>query len=116
MTVRLVAIGIVAGALSSLMGVGGGLLVVPLLMALLAYPAHEATATSLGAILVTAVAGVAVWAALGEVHPWYALLVGVPAVAGSFAGTALQHRLSGRALTLSFAALLVVIGVWMLAG
>lgn len=116
MIARLVVIGVVAGAFSSLLGVGGGLLVVPLLMALLAFPAHEATATSLGAILFTAVAGVAVWASLGEVRPWYALLVGLPAVAGALAGTALQHRLSGRALTLSFAALLVVIGVWMLAG
>ncbi|MSO58234.1 MAG: sulfite exporter TauE/SafE family protein [Thermoleophilia bacterium] len=116
MTARLIAIGVVAGVFSALLGVGGGLLVVPLLMGLLAYPAHEATGTSLGAILVTALAGVTLWAAAGEVRPWYALLVGVPAVLGALAGTTLQRRLSGRTLTLAFAALLVIVGVWMLAG
>jgi len=52
----------------------------------------------------------------GDVRPAYAALVGVPAVAGALAGTHMQQRLSGRALSLAFAGLLVVVGVWLIAG
>jgi uncharacterized membrane protein YfcA len=116
MTARLALIGLVAGVFSALFGVGGGIIVVPLLVVLAAFPAHAAAATSLGAILVTAAAGVVLYALRGEVRPWYALLVGVPAVVGAVAGAHLQQRISGRALTLAFAGLLAVIGVWLIAG
>ena len=111
---RLVAIGLVAGVFSSLFGVGGGILIVPLLMLVAAFPPRPAVATSLGAIAITALAGAALYALRGEVRVWYALLVGGPAVIGALAGASLQQRLSGRGLTLGFAALLVAIGVWMI--
>jgi len=111
---RLLLVGLVAGVFSTLFGVGGGIVVVPLLVALLAYPTHVAAATSLGAILVTATAGVVLYAIRDEVRPAYAALVGLPAVVGAFAGTTLQQRLSNRNLTLAFAGLLVVVGVWLL--
>ena len=72
MTARLVLIGLVAGVFSTLFGVGGGIIVVPLLVAVAAFPTHAAAATSLGAILVTAAAGVVLYAVRGEVRPWYA--------------------------------------------
>jgi uncharacterized membrane protein YfcA len=116
MTVRLIGIGLVAGVFSTVFGVGGGIVVVPLLVMLVAFPTHAAAATSLGAILLTAAAGATLFAARGEVRPAYAALVGLPAVAGALAGAQLQQRISGRVLTLSFAGLLVVIGVWLIAG
>jgi uncharacterized membrane protein YfcA len=116
MTARLALIGLVAGVFSTLFGVGGGIVLVPLLVALAAFPTHAAAATSLGAILVTATAGVVLYAARGEVRPAYAALVGLPAVAGALAGTQLQQRLSGEALTLAFAGLLVVVGLWLIVG
>jgi uncharacterized membrane protein YfcA len=116
MTARLALIGLVAGVISTLFGVGGGIVVVPLLVAQAAIPTHAAAATSLGAILVTATAGVVLYAARGEVRPAYAALVGLPAVAGALAGTQLQQRLSGEVLTLAFAGLLVVVGVWLIVG
>lgn len=116
MTARLAAIGLVAGIFSTLFGVGGGIIVVPLLAGLVAFPAHAAAATSLGAILVTAAAGVVLYAMRGEVEPWYAALVGLPAVVGALAGAHLQQRLSGRTLTLAFAALLAVIGARLIIG
>ena len=115
MTARLALIGLVAGVFSTVFGVGGGIVVVPLLIALAALPTHAAAATSLGAILVTATAGAVLYAVRGEVRPGYALLVGLPAVGGAILGTHLQQRLSGRALTLAFSALLAVIGVRLLA-
>jgi uncharacterized membrane protein YfcA len=115
-TVRLIAIGLVAGVFSSLFGVGGGIIVVPLLILVAAFPAREAAATSLGAIVITALAGVVLYAFRGEVRPGYALLVGVPAAAGALVGTGLQQRVSGRALTLAFAVLIAGLGVWLVAG
>jgi uncharacterized membrane protein YfcA len=114
-TVRLALIGLVAGVFSTVFGVGGGIVVVPLLVGLAAMPPHTAAATSLGAILVTATAGAILYAFRGEVRLGYALLVGLPAVAGALLGTHLQQRLSGRTLTLAFAVLLAVIGVRLIA-
>ena len=113
---RLVAIGLVAGLFSALFGVGGGIVIVPLLLGVAAFGAHEATATSLGAIVVTATAGVALYAAHDKVDPGYAALVGIPAVAGALIGTAAQQRVSTRALTLAFAVFLAGVGLWLLAG
>jgi uncharacterized membrane protein YfcA len=116
LTARLALIGLVAGVFSAVFGVGGGLVAVPLLVAFAAFPMHAATATSLGAIVLTALAGAALYAVRGDVRPGYAALVGIPAVVGALAGTQLQQRLSGRSLTFAFAGLLVVIGVWLIAG
>jgi len=113
---RLVAIGLVAGLMSSLFGVGGGIVIVPLLILLCAFGTREATATSLGAVAITALAGVALYALHGDVRVGYAALVGLPAVAGSIAGAALQQRVSGPALTLGFAALLAGVAIWLLVG
>lgn len=116
MTARLVLIGVVAGVFSTLFGVGGGTIVVPLLVVVASLSPHVAAATSLGAILLTACAGVVLYAARGEVDVAYAALVGVPAMAGAFVGTHLQQRVTGRALGLAFACLLVGLGVWLIAG
>ncbi len=114
LTARLALIGLVAGVFSAVFGVGGGIIVVPLLVAFAAFPMHPATATSLGAILLTATAGVVLYALRGEVRPEYAALVGLPAMAGALAGTQLQQRLSGRLLTFAFALALSAIGVWLI--
>lgn len=113
---RLVAIGLVAGLFSALFGVGGGIVIVPLLLGVAAFGAREATATSLLAIVVTATAGVVLYALHDSVEPGYAALVGVPAMAGALIGTSAQQRISSRALTLVFAAFLAGIGVWLLTG
>jgi uncharacterized membrane protein YfcA len=112
--IRLASIGVVAGVFSALFGVGGGLIVVPLLILLAGFPAREATATSLGAIVLTAIGGVIVYAIRGEVDVGYAALVGLPAAVGALAGATLQQRLSNAAIRLAFAALLVGVAVWLL--
>jgi hypothetical protein len=115
-SLKLVAIGLVAGLFSALFGVGGGIVLVPLLILLLAFEGKVATGTSLAAIGITAVAGTILYAFEGHVDPAYAALVGVPAAAGAITGTAIQQRISGRALTLAFAGLLSVLAVWLLVG
>lgn len=110
----LVAIGLASGMFASLFGVGGGLIMVPLLIALLAYDARAATATSLAAIIYTASFSALSHGALGNVDWGLALLVGLPAMGGVALGVAVKRRVSSRALTYAFAALLVVVAVWML--
>lgn len=111
---RLVLIGLAAGFVSALLGVGGGVVIVPLLLLVGGYAIHEATGTSLGALVITAAAGSVAYAVHGDVEPVYAALVGIPAAGGAVAGTALQQRIHGRTLSLLFAALLVGTAVYML--
>jgi uncharacterized membrane protein YfcA len=114
--VRLAAIGLVAGLFSTLFGVGGGIIMVPLLIVLLAYDAKAATATSLAAIVFTATFGTIAHGALGNVDWTTALLIGIPAVAGVNIGLAIKARVSSRALTYAFAAVLVAVAVVLAVG
>jgi uncharacterized protein len=113
-TLQLAVIGTAAGIFSGLFGVGGGTVMVPLLVLWLAYGGREATGTSLAAIVIIASAAVAVQALYGNVHVREGVLVGVPAVGGVLAGTALQQRVPQRTLSLIFAALLVVTAISLL--
>ena len=111
---RLVAIGLAAGVFSAFFGVGGGIVVVPLLILVVGLSEREATATSLGAIIITAAAGALIFSFRGEVDVGYAALVGLPAAAGALAGTAWQQRVRESTVTYGFAALLVGIGIVLL--
>lgn len=108
------AIGLAAGVFSALLGVGGGIVAVPLLVLFAGIPERVATATSLGAIGITALAGVIIFGLRGDVDVGYAALVGLPAAAGALAGTSLQQRISTDMLSFGFAALLTGVGVWLL--
>jgi uncharacterized membrane protein YfcA len=112
--VTFVLIGLVAGFFSALFGVGGGVVIVPLLLLAAKWDMRTAPATSLAAIGITATAGVVTYVVYGEVRPLYALLVGVPAAFGAASGSALQRRLPVRTLSFLFAALLVGIAIDML--
>ena len=108
---KLAVIGTAAGAFSGLFGVGGGTVIVPLLILWFSYGEHEATGTSLVAIVLIAMLATIGQGAYGNVDIAKGLLVGVPAIGGVLAGTALQQRLSGRMVSLLFAALLVAVAV-----
>jgi uncharacterized membrane protein YfcA len=110
-TLKLAVIGTAAGAFSGLLGVGGGSVIVPLLIVWLGYGEREATGTSMMAIVLIAALAVTVQAFYGNVDPPNAALVGIPAIGGAIAGTALQQRLPERGISLLFALLLVVIAV-----
>ena len=108
-TLQLAAVGTVGGVFSGLFGVGGGTVIVPLLILWLGYETREATGTSLAAIVVIATVAAALQAGYGNVDLVDGALVGVPAVGGVLAGTALQQRVPVRWLSFLFAALLVAV-------
>ncbi len=85
---------------AALFGVGGGIVVVPLLVMLLGFPPKAAVSTSLVAIAITAGFGAIVYAVLGRVHWDDAALIGLPAVLGGLIGTGVQSRISSRVLSI----------------
>jgi uncharacterized membrane protein YfcA len=103
-----VGIGLAAGFLSGVLGIGGGIVIVPLLVALVAYAPKRAMATSLAAILFTAVAAAASHAQAGNVNWTDAALIGLPATVGAVGGAWLHQRVTARGVTLAFAAFLVL--------
>src|SRR4051794_9410958 len=109
--IRLAAIGTAAGVFSGLFGVGGGTVIVPLLVLWFGYEEREATGTSLAAIVLIGLLAAATQGLHGNPELDKGLLVGVPAIGGVVAGTALQQRISPRAVAGIFAVLLVVSAV-----
>jgi uncharacterized protein len=112
--VLLVLIGLVAGFFSALFGVGGGIVVVPLLLLVAHFQQRPAMATSLAAIGIIAFAGTVSYGFHGELKPGAAAIVGLPGAVGAIAGTALQQRLANRTLSLLFALLLFGVGLKLL--
>ena len=110
-TLQLAVVGTAAGAFAGMFGVGGGLVIVPLLIVWLGYGAREATGTSLAAIVVIAAAAMLTQGAYGNLHAGDGLLVGVPAVGGVIAGTWLQQRIPVHTVRMLFAAVLVVAAI-----
>ena len=80
-------------------------------MLLLRFDPKAATATSLAAIGITALAGAFSFSLFDHVHWGSAALVGLPALAGSIAGVQLQERISSVVLTRLFALFLVAVAV-----
>ena len=113
-TLAYAGIGLAAGLFSALFGVGGGIVVVPLLIALCGIAPRAATGTSLAAIGLTALFGVVAYGVLGDVRWAEAATIGLPAVAGVLAGVWLQQRVAARVLVFAFAAFLVVVAVQLL--
>lgn len=109
---KLAIIGTLAGAFSGLFGVGGGTVIVPLLIFWFAYGERLATGTSLAAIVLIGLLGaIAQGGIYGNVHLVTGLLLAIPAVVGVVIGTAVQQRISQRAVSLIFAALLIAIAI-----
>jgi len=109
--VRLVLIGLAAGFFGALFGVGGGIVMVPLLIAVAAFSPRPAMATSLAAIGLISLEGVVFYGLHGDLKPVDAVVLGVPAAIGVVLGTALQQRLQNTTLALAFAVLLAAVAI-----
>ncbi len=104
-----IAIGLAAGLLSGLFGVGGGTVIVPMLVLLLGFDQRRAAGTSLAAIVPTAAVGVLSYAASGSVAWIPAVILAVGAVAGAQLGTWLLARVPQNALRWGFVGFLAVV-------
>ncbi|MGH9137558.1 MAG: sulfite exporter TauE/SafE family protein [Acidimicrobiales bacterium] len=105
---RIALVGVTAGFLSGLFGVGGGIVIVPGLVLLARCDQKLAIGTSLGAIVPISVAGAFGYATADHVDYAAAALVALGALAGTVVGTALLVRLRSHTLQYAFAGLLLV--------
>jgi uncharacterized membrane protein YfcA len=110
---ELVAIGVVGGLLSGLLGVGGGIVMVPLLVLWARYGQRDAHAASLGAIIPISIAGIATYGIAGEVKVGPAIALAAGSVFGARLGAGLLARLDERALKTIFGAFLLAVAVLM---
>ena len=110
----LLAIGLAGGILSGMFGVGGGIILVPLLVTFAGLDQRAAAATSLLAILPSSIAGSITYLAHGEADLLAAGVIAVGAVAGSLIGTRLLRKLPLGWLRWGFIALLVIVAIRML--
>jgi uncharacterized membrane protein YfcA len=113
--VSLILIGILAGVLSGLVGVGGGIIMVPLLILFFGFNQHQAQGTSL-AVLAVPVTAVAVFTYYkeGQINIKYAAVIAVFFVVGSIFGSKLALTLDQKILKKIFAIVLLVIAGKML--
>jgi uncharacterized membrane protein YfcA len=108
----LLAVGLVVGAVGTLVGAGGGFLLVPVLLFL--YPDDPpgvVTATSLAVVFVNSVSGSVAYAYQRRIDYRSGLILAVATVPGSVAGALLTHRMPRGLFTLGFSAVLVAIAV-----
>jgi hypothetical protein len=102
-------IGLAGGVIAGLLGVGGGVLFVPGLVLFMKLGQHQAEATSLLAIVPAAIVGTIRQDRYGNVRRDDAIVTGALSLAGAIAGVALANTLSGAALRVAFAILILFV-------
>jgi uncharacterized protein len=116
MTVALVAIvGLAAGVLSGLFGIGGGVIIVPVLIVFLGFTAQQAAGTSLAALLlpVGLFGAIEYWQA-GQINVLHAALLAFGLLFGAFLGARLGLSLPSEVVQRAFGVLLVLFGLRMM--
>ena len=103
------------GLASGFFGIGGGLIVVPILAGIVGLPMHIAVATSMLTMIFTSVSGVATHIMLGHVLLEYAAPIVVGIVVGAQVGARTAKRLRSVSLERVFALVVVVIGIILIA-
>lgn len=110
-----IVVGLVAGLLGALCGVGGGIVLVPAFVTLLGFDQKRAVATSLAVIIVTAISATVNNAKEGNMIDWKVVAaVGLASAVTAWFGTDLMRSLSSSTLTRIFGAALLIFGVRML--
>jgi len=108
-------IGLVAGLLGALCGVGGGIVMVPAFVAFLGMAQKSAVATSLAVVVVTSVVSTTNHIRGGNLIDWKIVaMVGVASAIAAWYGTDLMRSLSNQTLSRIFGVVLVGVGVKML--
>ena len=115
--VLLVAIGLAAGVLSGVFGIGGGVVIVPALIYLAGFTQHRATGTSL-AVLLPPIGFAAMWEYYrhDNVNVRAAMIIAGAVFVGGWLGALVANRVSGPYLRLAFGVFVVVLGVSLIVG
>ena len=116
-TLLFVVIGLAAGILSGVFGIGGGVVIVPALIYLVGFNQHRATGTSL-AVLLPPIGLAAMWEYYRHqnVDVRAALIMAAAVFVGGWLGAVVANRVSGPYLRLAFGVFVVVLGVSLIVG
>jgi hypothetical protein len=110
---QLIGIGFIAGILSGILGVGGGIILVPIMVTYLGLAQHNAHATSLAVVIPTAVVSSIVYGFHGNTDVILALNLIIGSVLGASLGAKWMKRIPEAQLKRLFGALLIVVGIRM---
>jgi hypothetical protein len=115
--VLFVAIGLAAGLLSGVFGIGGGVVIVPALIYLAGFTQHRATGTSL-AVLLPPIGFAAMWEYYrhDNVNVRAAMIIAGAVFVGGWVGAVAANRVSGPYLRLAFGVFVVVLGLYLTVG
>lgn len=108
-------VGVFTGFMSGLLGIGGGIVMVPAMVLLLKVPQQTAQGVSLAAMLPTALTGMLIHASMGNVDYRVARWIGLGAVAGALIGANLAVRTDPNTLKIGFGAFLALMAILMAA-
>ncbi|HKR62085.1 MAG TPA: sulfite exporter TauE/SafE family protein [Thermoanaerobaculia bacterium] len=113
----LLLIGLFAGILSGLFGIGGGVVIVPALIYLAGFRQHTATGTSLAVLLPPiGLAAAFEYYRHGNVNVRAAVFVAIGVLAGGWLGAIAANRMAGPQLRLAFGVFVVVLGIYLIYG
>jgi uncharacterized membrane protein YfcA len=112
LTLARIGTGGMAGLLAGLFGVGGGVIMVPLQMLLLGEPIKVAIQTSLGVIIITAIAAVLGHTVQGNVLYYPGFLLGIGGLIGAQISTRYLPKLPNKLIVFSFNGLLIILAVY----
>ncbi len=107
----LMAVGLVVGLMTGLLGIGGGVLYMPLLLIVVGLGAHQAVGTSLGVVVITSVLGTVLYGLGGNVNLALVMVLLVGSAAGVQIGAWICHRLHAERLQRYFAAIVILVAV-----
>ncbi len=113
MVIIFLGIGLLAGVLSGLFGIGGGIVIVPALMFLAKFPTVQATGTSLGAMMlpIGAFIGAMTYYKNGNLDVRASALIALGMIVGAYIGSHVVQHLSDVQLRRAFAVLLAITSV-----
>jgi uncharacterized membrane protein YfcA len=104
------------GFMSSVLGIGGGIIHVPALINLFDFPAHIATATSHFILMISAATGSTAQLTQGNVHVAPAVAMAIGAIGGAQIGGRLSRRITGRWIVRGLAVALIIVGLRLMLG
>ena len=113
----IIVIGIIAGAFSGFIGIGGGLIVVPALVFFLGFSQHEAQGTSL-AMMLPPIGLLAVinYYKVGHVDFKVSIILAITFILGSYFGSKLAISMSAETIKKAFGIIIILVGIKMILG
>jgi len=107
-------LGFFGGLMAGLLGVGGGIIMVPVMCYALDFPIHFAIPTSMFIMIFTSISGVTNYALQGEIVWLFAIYLGIGSIIGAQVGAYTSKKLTNRNLLIVFAAMLIIASINMI--